>query len=181
MAILAITVMASVAEGQTNHMPSVEIAAGYQSLQRDRTPEFRGWFVSAARPLGDHFAVVGEFADVSFREASLEYVDEGSWYTYLAGVRYAFPVARVMPFVQVLGGIATGTVQQEAMLPGDPAHSFALTRHFGALQAGAGMDIRITRHIAARVAANAFTRYDGGEALTRFRFATGVVFGIGNR
>ena len=67
------------------------------------------------------------------------------------------------------------------MLPGVPTSSFALTRHAGALQFGAGTDIRITRRIAARVLVNAFTDYYDGGALTRFRFTTGAVFGIGNR
>ena len=178
--VLVSMTMASVAHGQTTHAPTLEIAAGYQSLQRDDPPAERGWFVSAARPLGEHFSVTGEFGTVAYRDAVPEYVDEGRLYTYLAGVRYAFPVARVKPFVQVLAGAATGEVQQELLSSGVTASSFARTRHFGALQAGGGMDVRITRRIAARVAANAFTRYAGGVSLTRFRFTTGVVFGIGN-
>ena len=173
--------MASVALGQTTYTPTLEIAAGYQSLQRDSPPEYRGWFVSAARPLTARFSIVGEFADVSFRDVRTVFVSSGQYYTYLAGIRYAFPAPRVRPFVQVLAGAVTGESQSYFMRSGVRTSSFANTRHTGVLQPGAGMDIPITQHLAARVAAHAFTLYDDGASLTRFRFAIGVVFGFGNR
>ena len=92
-------------EGQTPYTPALEIAGGYQGVQTGR----HGWFASAARPLGDRFAIVVEFADASYRSAGGVSRKTGPWfaedshrYTYLGGVRYAFSDARVTPFVQAL-------------------------------------------------------------------------------
>ena len=170
-------------EGQTPYAPALEIAGGYQGVQTGR----HGWFASAARPLGDRFAIVVEFADASYRSAGGVSRKTGPWfaedshrYTYLGGVRYAFSDARVTPFVQALAGASTTSIRQELLYPGERDRRFTSTWHSGVHQVGAGVDISITKRIAARVTASALTVHRHGP-YTRFKLTAGVVIGIGHR
>ena len=156
--------------------PVVEVAAGYQGFDVSRLPVPRGWFVSVGRPVNERVTVVGEIAAVYFRDVTpMILVDERHWYTYLAGVRYAWPGQRVVPFVQALGGTLVFSLLREEALYEEPPRTLNFGDRYLAYQLSGGVDILITRHLAARFSAKRLTA-DGEDAL---QFSTGIVVRLG--
>lgn len=167
-------------DAQVLDAPSTEVALGYQGFTNLRRRPFpRGWFVSVGRSLDERVTVVGEVADAYYRDVTpMIFVDEQHWYTYLAGVRYAWPVQRVVPFAQALGGAAVLSSREEALYE-EPPRTRTYSYSYGALQLTGGVDILVTRHVAARFAASSlilFRDYVGANVL---RFSTGVVVRFG--
>lgn len=169
-------------DARASGAPSFEVAGGYQGFTSlPRLPFPRGWFVSVGRPLNERVTVVGEVADAYFRDVTPSiFVDEKHWYTYMAGVRYAWPGQRVVPFVQALGGAGTFTSRQEALYE-MPPHVRTRTERYVAHQLAGGVDVPITRRTAARFAASSLTLYQGGVSGTILRYSTGLVVRIGSR
>ena len=169
-------------DAQAPGAPSFEVAGGYQGFTGlSRLPFPRGWFVSVGRPLNERVTVVGEVADAYFRDVTPTiFVDEEHWYTYMAGVRYAWPGQRVVPFVQALGGAGSFTSREEALYEMSPRVQTRTERYL-AHQLTGGVDVRITRRTAARFAATSLTLYQGGVSGTVLRYSTGLVVRIGNR
>ena len=162
--------------------PLVELAGGYQGFTNLRRRPFpRGWFVSVGRSFNERVTVVGEVADAYFRDVTpMIFVDEQHWYTYLAGVRYAWRGQRLIPFVQALGGAGVFNSREEALYE-EPPRTFTSSHSHAALQVTGGVDVLIVKHMAARFAANSLSLYGSGESVRILRFSTGVVFTIGSR
>ena len=169
-------------EYQALDVPLVEVAGGYQGFTSlPRPPSPRGWFVSVGRPLNERVTVVGEVADAYFRDVTpMIFVDEEHYRTYLAGVRYAWPGQRVIPFVQALGGAGVFSSREEALYE-EPPRTLAYSRRYVAHQFTGGLDLLIAKRIAARFAFSSLTLYEGFAGGNILRFSTGVAVGIGNR
>lgn len=167
-------------DAQALGAPSTEVALGYQGLANLRRRPFpRGWFVSLGRSLNERVTVVGEVADAYYRDVTpMIFVDEQHWYTYLAGVRYAWPGQRVIPFAQALGGVAVLSSREEALYE-EPPRTRTYSYSYGALQLTGGVDLLVTRRIAARFAASSLTLFRDRVGANVLRFSTGVVFRIG--
>ena len=172
--LLGVVGMASSAEAQSVETPALEIAVDYQNFQRDSVYWFHGWVVSAARPVNDYLAIVGEVGDARSREEYYlydefyPYVAEYQWSTFAGGVRFAWRRPRVTTFMDALVGAAMiGTSATEETN--------------GLIQYGGGADIRITGRVAARVAAKVLVVVDSSGAGARLRLTAGVVVGIGRR
>ena len=179
--LLAVVGIASSAEAQSVETPALEIAVDYQNFQRDTVYWFHGWVVSAARPVNDYLAIVGEVGDARSREEFhlydefYPYVAEYQWYTFAGGVRFAWRRPRVTTFMDALVG---------AVMINEQFHSFGIRTYSesnGLIQYGGGADIRITGRVAARVAAKVLLVVDASGAAARLRLTAGVVVGIGRR
>ena len=160
--------------------PFVEVAAGYQSFTNvRRLPTPRGWFVSVGGPVNERVTVVGEIADAYSRNVRpMIFVGEQHWYTYLGGVRYAWPGQRAVPFVQALGGAGVLSTREEALYEEPPrAHRYG--SHHLAYELSGGVDILVVRRLAARFSAERLTLYEDGVGVGFLRFSTGVVVRIG--
>ena len=139
----------------------------------------RGWFVSVGGTRNGRVTVVGEIADAYFRDVTpMIFVDEEHWYTYLAGVRYAWPGQRVVPFVQALGGALVLRSRQEALYEEPPRTRRDGSRHF-AYQLSGGIDILIAKRLAARFSAQRLTLHSDGVGVDIVRFSTGIVVRLG--
>ena len=102
------------------------------------------------------------------------YVEEHQWYTFAGGVRFAWRRPRVTSFMDALVG---------AHVVNQRFQRTTYSESNGLIQYGGGADIRITRRIAARVAAKLLVVVDGsgGGVAARLRLTAGVVVGIGRR
>lgn len=175
--LLGVVGMASSAEAQSIETPVLEIAVGYQNFQRDSVTGFHGWVVSAARPVNDYLAIVGDVGAARSRDDDFyPYVEEEQWYTFAGGVRFAWRRPRVTTFVDGLVGAAITNMQ---------FHSHRVStfnERFGLIQYGGGADIRITGRVAARVTGKVLLLVSGaGDTVARLRLTAGVVVGIGRR
>ena len=157
-------------------IPAWEIAGGY-SFTRAVTDEVTlpaGWFVSGARNVTDMLAIVGEVSGAYKSEAVSGFEVDKALYTLMGGVRYYRRLARVTPFAQFLLGVAALVAQ-----PNDEAIDFAI-------QPGAGVDIRLTDRLAARVQGDWRRLFSADEALgtvdgNQIRISAGIVVGFGSR
>ena len=166
--------MVSFAEAQAIQAPALEIAVGYRNLP----PYSHGWFASAARPLSDRSAIVGEVGYARYSEggrprARLEHL----LYTFLGGVRFARRSPRVTPFVEALTGVLKTTTRRH---PGD-TYIFYGQQHFIVLQVGAGADIQIGRRAAVRIGIRLHTPLSSSGMYPGLLFTAGYVVGIGSR
>lgn len=169
-------------DAEVRDAPLVEVAVGYQGFTSlSRPPSPRGWFVSVGHPLNERVTVVGEVADAYFRDVTpMIFVDEQHYHTYLAGVRYAWPGQRVIPFVQALGGAGAFSSREEGLYE-EPPRILAYSERYVAHQLTGGVDLQITKRVAARIAASSLTLYQGFYGGNVLRFSTGVAVGIGSR
>ena len=157
-------------------IPAWEIAGGY-SFTRAVTDEVTlpvGGFVSGARNVTDMLAIVGEVSGAYKSEAEFGFEIDKLVVTLMGGVRYYRRLARVTPFAQFLLGGAALIAQ-----PNDGAIDFAI-------QPGAGVDIRLTDRLAARVQGDWRRIFSADEALgtvdgNQIRIAAGIVVGFGSR
>ncbi len=166
-------------------IPAWEIAGGY-SFTRAVTDEVTlpaGWFVSGARNVTDMLAIVGEVSGAYKSEAEFGLEVDRLLFTLMGGVRYYRRLARVTPFAQfLLGGAALGSkVTVGGYSEWDPNSGPEF-----AIQPGAGVDIRLTDRLAARVQGDWRRLFSGDEALgfvdgNQIRIAAGIVVGFGSR
>jgi hypothetical protein len=112
--------------------------------------------------IGGSYKTVGTYSDETIRE-----------HTFLGGVKFAGLAGRpAVPFFQVLSGVGNIAV-------GSGAESFSATAF--AFQTGGGVDIRMGARAALRVQGDYRLLRKDGHNLNEFRFAAGMVFGLGNR
>ena len=150
-----------------------EIAGGY-SFTRAVTDEVTlpaGWLVSGAGNVTDTLAIVGEVNIAYKTEAEFGVEIDKRVLPLMGGVRYSRRLARVTPFAQFLLGAAV-----LAAVPNDGVIDFAI-------QPGAGVDIRLTDRLAARVQGDWRRIFSGDEALgtvdgNQIRIAAGIVVGF---
>ena len=176
--LLGVVGMASSAEAQSVETPALEIAVDYQNFQRDSVSGFHGWVVSAARPVNDYLAIVGEVGDARGGDDEFyPYVEEDQWYTFAGGVRLAWRRPRVTTFVDGLVGAAITNMHFHR-----GRRVSTHNERLGLIQYGGGADIRITGRVAARVTGKALLLVSGtGGTAFRLRLTAGVVVSIGRR
>ena len=169
-------------------IPWWKIAGGY-SFARDVTDEVTipvGWFVSGAGNVTDTLAIVGEVSGIhkDNSEPELGFEADVALYTIMGGVRYYRRRARVTPFAQFLLGIS-------GWLTSATFGGFSRSTGSGpylVIQPGAGVDIRLTDRLAARLQGDWRRIFSADEALgaqavdsNQIRIAAGIVVGFGSR
>ena len=168
--------------------PHVDVAGGYQYVRAlfeddsDALNYPKGLFASAAWNVTNRLALVGEFArsaefapaQVDFEADVLRFGDiDSTLYSTLGGVRWWFEHV----FVQALiGQVAVRT--RADLLSGTLDETVTDTM----IQAGAGVNVPITSHVAARVHGDyRHVRGNEGPFKRQFRIAVGAAVGIGGR
>ena len=178
-------------------IPLVEVSAGY-TLLRGFDEKYRaGWYFSGAGNLTQWFALVGE-ASGSYRSedisitvgtGSLQISDKRQVYAFMAGPRFFRKAGRIVPFGQVLAGVAHRRIQQTetragqtGLPPGvstwNPSYSDF------ALQPGGGVAVYLTERVGLRVAGDyrcTVVLDDGAAAINELRFLAGFTLHWGTR
>lgn len=161
--------------------PAGEIAGGYSFLQ-DFTNELSvpaGWFVSGAGNVTDVLAIVGEVSGAYKTVEALVLDVDLDLYTFMGGVRYYRRLARVTPFAQFFLGAARLSAESTFL-----GFTESESETEFAIQPGAGIDIRLTDRLAARLQGDwrrIFFAEGFSDDSNEFRFAVGLVVGLGSR
>ena len=184
--------------------PRIEVSGGYQFLNVSADLESfdtgnipvrnvdqslpAGWYVDLAgnlnRYLGVVFAAGGNYKSiaesVSFGGFAASASVDLKVHEFMGGVRYSSRAnPTVVPFGQFLVGAIDGSAKVTASgsVPGSPGFSFSdeASGTDMALQAGGGMQLRLTDTIGVRVGAD-YIRIFSVEGVNAFRFGAGVVF-----
>ena len=159
----------------------VEVAGGYSFMRDyDGNATFpRGWFGSLALDLAGPIALAGEASGSYKSMGGLDVDLSVSSHTLMGGPRYTRRAYRVMPYAQMLFGLARTATTFD--LPGE---RLAAARNNFAMAPGGGVDVRFSHRGAIRVgAAVRFIRSEtstpsGSEPFTfrEFQFIAGLVF-----
>jgi hypothetical protein len=197
--LLAAPVPLAAQEVDAMPMPLSEVSLGYMFMSRETTGESerfpRGWYVSMAANVSPWFSIVGEGTG-SYRSDATRFMAEAvvqdeafrrREYTLMAGPRLYHKVRRVVPFAQVLAGIALQRVEQSTTVSGEAPwvgqwRTERQTNLF-TLQPGGGLGILLTDRLGARVAADYRALFDVGDdaVFHEFRVLTGLTFHWGTR
>jgi opacity protein-like surface antigen len=184
--------------------PRIEVSGGYQFLNisadlesidtgdlpvRDVDQSLpTGWYIDLAGNLTRHFGVVFEAGgnyksieeSVTFAGIAASATADLSVHEFMGGVRYnsrANPT--VIPFGQFLVGAVNGSAKVTASgsVTGLPGFSFSgeASGTDLALQAGGGMQLRLTDKFGVRVGADYLHILADEGGVNAFRFAAGVV------
>jgi hypothetical protein len=159
---LAIMLAAAPAQAQ-----SVSVGWNLLHIAEDGADDFAnlpaGWYADVAAPIAPSLRVVGQ-ATGNYKE-----VDEINFsiHTFMGGVRYTATSA-VSPFVQVLYGVARS---RYSFLGIDESEND------GALQLGAGVDVKGGGAVGVRIGADYIRAFTEGEGTNAFRLGVGVTFG----
>jgi hypothetical protein len=178
-------------------VPLMEISGGYMFM-RDTSSELpnngmnfpAGWYFSGALTPGTWYGVVGE-ASGSYKDNFDMSVDgytfsnDARVYTFMGGPKFFHKVGRVVPFGQVLAGVAhmrlRTTFPQAIPLGTLKAQSTNV-----AVQPGAGVTVLLTDHVGLRVAGDYraivdFVTDAQNEVTNEFRVVTGFTLQWGRR
>jgi opacity protein-like surface antigen len=184
--------------------PRVEISGGYQFLNvsadlesidtgdlpvRDVDQSLpTGWYIDLAGNLNRHFGVVfeagGNYKSVSesatFAGIAASASVDLKVHEFMGGVRYSSRAnPTVVPFGQFLIGAINGSAKVTASgsVTGSPGFSFSgeASGTDIALQAGGGMQLRLTDKFGVRVGADYLHILADEGGVNAFRFAAGVV------
>ena len=179
-------------------MPLVEASMGYMFMGHqtsDETENYpRGWYVGMAGNVTQWFSVVGEAAG-SYRSANSTYVASGTVtesrkdreYSFMGGPRVYHKVNRIVPFAQVLVGVAHQRVRQSTTVTGDAPWTgqWGSSRQANrfALQPGGGVGVLLTERLGVRVAGDYRALFDTGDdtIVHEFRLLTGFTLHWGGR
>ena len=135
--LLALLVFPAPAHAQD--APKFEFAVGYQYLHDNNSSQDlpKGWMLSAGADLASWFSLIGEISGSSKTLASVNATDVNlSEYTYLGGPKFTVTSnAPVAPFVQVLFGVAHGSLSV-----GRSSSNLSVSGNQFAVQPGAGLD-----------------------------------------
>ena len=139
--------------------PRIEVSAAYSYTHDERTEgisllwtsrplTFEGWAVSAAAPLSEHFAVVGEVGGNYQRYySSYYYVDVVLRnYSYLGGPRFSI---RPIPRANVFGQLLVGRVRASSVTPSWPGSAGKSDNEF-TVQPGGGVDFWVVPYLGVR-------------------------------
>jgi hypothetical protein len=153
--------------------PKAEIGGMYSLHHNDIGTFPIGWVFTVGGNVTSWMAIVGEVgggyksltesgADVTIRE-----------HTVLGGVKVASRRSgAAVPFVQVLTGV--GNI-------GAGALGYSASINAFALQTGGGVDVKMSARTALRIQGDYRMLRRNSENLNEYRFAVGVMFGIGKR
>jgi hypothetical protein len=177
-------------------VPLVEVSAGYTLLRGLDEKHAAGWYFSGGGNLTDWFGLVGE-ASGSYRSedisitvgpGSVQISDKRQVYAFMAGPRFFHKAGRIVPFGQVLAGVAHRRIQQTetragtGLPPGvstwNPSYSDF------ALQPGGGVAVYLTERVGLRVAGDyrcTVVLDDGAAAINELRFLAGFTLHWGTR
>lgn len=148
-------------------VPLVEVSGGYMFMRdfsdrpnADGTNFPAGWYFSGAVNPYRWFGVVGEASgsyknhfDVNY--SGLRYSNDARVLTFMGGPRFFRKVGRVVPFAQVLAGVAHMRLKtrfSKPFIPGLDNIQESVTDF--AVQPGGGVTVLLTEHVGARVAAD---------------------------
>ena len=165
-------------------------AAGYSAMRDFAVEETfpGGWFANFGYELQPWLSAVGEVGGTHKRYDFGEFTRQGPaspidtakgvthLFTYLAGARYARPMGGVVPFAQVLGGIAHGTGDVRVF-----GETIAETQIDPVLQIGGGLDTYFSSRFGLRVGADFRRIYAAFGGNNEARVAIGVVIGVSER
>lgn len=157
-------------------VPKFEWFLGYSfwrampTSQSNRMGYLHGGATSIAYNFTSYFGLVADFGGYDNSKvtlfspsASRTFDSDGTAYTYLFGPRFSYRhYERFTPFVQALIGGATATSVTIAGCTGDPSCTPLASENSVAAAVGAGLDIKLTHHIALRL-------IDADFLLTNFR------------
>jgi opacity protein-like surface antigen len=184
--------------------PKIEVSGGYQFLNvsadlesidtgdlpvRDVDQSLpTGWYIDLAGNLNRHFGVVfeagGNYKSVSesatFAGIAASASVDLKVHEFMGGVRYSSRAnPTVVPFGQFLIGAINGSAKVTASgsVTGSPGFSFSgeASGTDIALQAGGGMQLRLTDKFGVRVGADYLHILADEGGVNAFRFAAGVV------
>ncbi len=179
-------------------VPLVEVSGGYMFMRdlsdrpgADGTNFPAGWYFSGAVNPYRWFGVVGEASgshknhfDVNFD--GLRFSNDAQVYTFMGGPRFFRKVGRVVPFAQVLAGVAHMRLKtrfSDPFIPGVDSIEDSVTDF--ALQPGGGVTVLLTEHVGARVAADYRTIIDfdedGNDYTNEVRVIAGFTLHWGGR
>ncbi|HXW05200.1 MAG TPA: hypothetical protein VD833_08210 [Vicinamibacterales bacterium] len=176
-------------------VPVVEISAGY-AVMRDTTGDEQypaGWYFSGGWNLNQLFGLVAEAGgsyrsqDLSYSPAGIELSDKRRVYTFLAGPRFFHRTGRLVPFVQVLAGLAQREIDQREVRVGNSAPStvsyWRPSYNYFAVQPGGGLTVYLTERVGVRVAGDyrCIVDENNDDVRNEYRFLTGFTFHWGNR
>jgi len=165
-------------------LPRVEVSGGYQYLNERTLAEeldegnIHGWYADVAGNVNRWLSVVGE---VTGAYKSIDFFGVASVdvnvHTFMGGVRLSSRSnARVVPFGQVLFGVARGSFG--ASVFGESIGDESSTEF--ALQPGGGVNFMVSDAFGVRVAAD-YRRIAVDEGSNEFRVAVGAVVSFGRR
>jgi hypothetical protein len=165
-------------------------AVGYSAMHDFAVEENfpGGWFANFGYELTSWLSAVGEIGGTHKRYDFGEFTRQGPasptdtangithLFTYLAGVRYARPMGGVIPFAQILGGMARGTGDVRVF-----GETIAETQIDPVLQIGGGLDTYFNSRVGLRVGADFRRIYAAFDGNNEARVTIGVVIGVWNR
>ncbi|HJR59953.1 MAG TPA: outer membrane beta-barrel protein [Vicinamibacterales bacterium] len=172
--IVVLTLLAVAAPAAAQDEPRFTVAGSYTILNDSDLEETFpvGWLLAVTRNLNSTFSLVGEMGG-NYKTLELGGDDiDFKVHAFLAGVRVRSARANVIPFAQVLAGVANGSVSVPGTGESDSSNGFAV-------QPGAGIDFNFTPSAGLRLQADYRLIRDEGENTNQFRFAAGIVFGFG--
>lgn len=175
-------------------VPAVEVSAGYM-LMHDTVAEDKypgGWYFSTVGNLSHWFGVVGEASggyrseDSRFLEDTVRMATKRQVYAFLGGGRFFHKAGRVVPFAQMLAGVATHRIQQTTTIasggPGPGTYGYKGSVTGAALQPGGGITVYLTELVGVRAALDYRVTFDrDNDALHEVRFVSGFTFRWGSR
>ena len=177
---------ASAQETGAPPLPLVELSAGY-AFMRDTTTEENfpaGWYFSAATNLNHWFGLAAELSGAHKKLTDIAPVDvKANLYTVMGGPRFFIKRGRIVPFAEVLAGVAH--LRWKAPEPTGTSDSAGTDTKF-AFQPGGGVTFLLTPNAYIRGAVDyrriVFTDADEfDEDNSQIRVIAGVVFGWGAR
>lgn len=179
-------------------IPLVEVSAGYtfmRDLAGSDTNFPAGWVFSAALNTSTWLGLVGEVTGSYKNDLNFTFPSDTSTYTtlsqdlsvytYMAGPRFFKKTGRVVPFAQVLAGVATmrDAVKFTPDISGLGEHSSSRTDF--AFQPGGGLTIFLSENVGVRLAGDfrCIVDFDEDENdyNNQFRIVSGFTFNWGAR
>jgi hypothetical protein len=169
--VLGLVAIISVATPVLAQERAGDVAIGYSVLHDSDAEETfpMGWLFAGGVNLGSNVALVGE-AGGNYKTVDVLGTDVNlRVHTFLGGIRVQNHQPKVMPFGQVLVGLAHMGVS--ALGEGDSANGFAV-------QPGGGVDIPLGSRMGARVQGDFRMIRSEGDTSNEFRIGVGLVFGF---
>jgi hypothetical protein len=169
--VFCLTAILCVATRASAQESAGDVAFSYSILHDSEVEETfpMGWLVAGGANLGSHFAALGEVGG-NYKSVDLLGTDVNlRVHSFLGGLRVHNRTPRVMPFGQVLVGVAH--FGASVLGEGESSNGFAI-------QPGGGVDIPLTSSLGARLQGDFRMIRSEGETTNEFRFGFGIVFGF---
>ena len=181
-------------------VPLADLSAGYVFMHdftdigpdKDGVNFPVGWYFSGAFNPTAWFGIVGEVSGSYKNNLEINYLNivqtsnDAQVYTFLGGARFFKKVGRVVPFAQILTGVAHMRVKSVFSWPGpDVGNTIEEDATDFALQPGGGVTVYLTERVGARVAVDYRSIIDfaddGNEYTNELRTIAGFTLQWGGR